>query len=224
MNSWRNVWRGFRASDRRGQIPSGVTSGEALAAFDVEGLREMGHLLAAASVPTNGLAVCDRLTRVASASGCAVFEWDDLTERHVVVAAAGTWAGRGIEETLGETACDWVTAALSGPVGVYLEGVVRAVRWSDRNPPTTSAFAVPIGRDTGSAGVLLLAFDESRAVTPREAEVAEFLAGCAAVWLRERALRATIDRLSHRIARLIDDVERLLVAGRRQGDRGSGER
>lgn len=216
--------------------PSGSEDSEFLHAVATQGgsdttaalgrLHDLAAILRAVDSPSaNPEALCEKARRWVGAEGCAVVECSELSETGGVIVASGTWEGAPLGQILEQTRCDWATALAAGPVAVRREGAsLRTARCDLESPVETTALAVPIAGDGECAGALILAFSVARRHTRESMEAAEMLACCGLLWLRHRALRSTVDRLSQRIARLIDDVERLLlVAKRRPSDRSANE-
>lgn len=179
-------------------------------------LEDLSALLlkaAADDVEVEDLCAC--AARLAQATGCALLEWDPLVGESRIHGAIGTWEEMPLRPILEGTVPDWVFALGGTPVCAAREGeTVRAFQWTSGGG-TASGLAISIGLSGPASGALLFTYPSPRAFTADEVRVGRLIVCHAALVVRHRALAATVERQAQRIARLVDDVERMLMSLRR---------
>ncbi len=160
--------------------------------------------------------LCACATRLALATGCAVMEWDGVAGEARIHAAVGTWEEDPLRPCLEGMAPEWAFALGGSPVCASRNGrTVRAHRWSKEPGCVASALAMPMRVGEQILGALLYTYPADRAFSAEEVRMGRLVACHAALVLRHRALAATVEQQAKRIARLVDDVERMLISLRR---------
>ena len=217
-------WRRWRArlARRLGgsrfaeRVPFSNGSGEPLAvpASVLEDLAALLVKAAAEEVQIEELCAC--AARLSNATGCALMEWDSLAGESRIHAAVGTWEESPLRPILEGTSPDWAFALGGAPVCTFREGgAVRAFRWDGGPRNDASGLAMPMVAGDKTLGALLTTYPTPRAFTAEEVRIGRLVACHATLIVRHRELAATIEHQARRIARLVDDVERMLIALRR---------
>jgi hypothetical protein len=195
-------------------FPSG--SGEPLA-VPASVLEDLAALLvksAAEEVQIEELCAC--AVRLSKATGCALMGWDSLAGESRIHAAVGTWEESPLRPILEGAAPDWAFALGGAPVCACREGgAVRAFRWGSGPQSDASGLAMPMMAGDKTLGALLTTYPAPRAFSAEELRIGRLVACHATLILRHRELAATVEHQARRIARLVDDVERMLIALRR---------
>lgn len=159
--------------------------------------------------------ICACAARLAQATGCALLEWDPLAGESRIHGTIGTWEEMPLRPILEGTVPDWAFALGGAPVCASREGeTVRAFQWTSGGG-TASGLAMSIEFGDQVRGALLFTYPSPRNFTAEEVRVGRLLVCHAALVVRHRALAATVERQAQRIARLVDDVERMLISLRR---------
>jgi len=167
--------------------------------------------------------LCSCAARLAQATGCALMEWDPLAGESRIHGVMGTWEETPLRPILEGTVPDWAFALGGAPVCASRdEETVRAFQWSTGSS-AASGLAMPMGVGDRIYGALLFTYPARRTFTPEEVRVGRLIACHAALVVRHRALSATVERQAQRIARLVDDVERMLISLRRASTQGGRE-
>lgn len=204
---------GLRSAER---VAFSNGSGEPLAA-PVSILEDLAVLLvkaAAEEVQIEELCAC--AARLSKATGCALMEWDSLAGESRIHAAVGTWEESPLRPILEGTSPDWAFALGGAPVCAFREGgAVRAFRWDGGPRNDASGLAMPMVAGDKTLGALLTTYPTPRAFTAEEVRIGRLVACHATLIVRHRELAATVEHQARRIARLVDDVERMLIALRR---------
>jgi GAF domain-containing protein len=203
-------------SRRAERVPSCSGSNEPLAfpAFILEDLATCLVKAAAEEVQVEELCAC--AARLLKATGCALMEWDSLAGESRIYAAVGTWEESPLLPILEGTAPDWAFALGSAPVCACREGgAVRAFRWGSGPRKDASGLAMPMVAGDKTLGALLFTYPAPRAFTAEEVRIGRLVACHATLIVRHRELAGTVEHQARRIARLVDDVERMLIALRR---------
>jgi GAF domain-containing protein len=204
---------GSRSTER---VPFSSGCGECLAvpASILEDLAALLVKAAAEEVQIEELCAC--AARLSKATGCALMEWDSLAGESRIHAAVGTWEESPLRPILEGAAPDWAFALGGAPVCACREGgTVRAFRWDSGPRNNASGLAMPMVAGDKTLGALLTTYPAPRAFTAEEVRIARLVACHATLMLRHRELAATVEHQARRIARLVDDVERMLIALRR---------
>lgn len=217
---WRR-WRARLAGGLGGsrfaeRVPFSNGSGESLAipAFILEDLAACLVKAATEEVQIEELCAC--AARLSNASGCALMEWDSLAGESRIHAAVGTWEESPLRPILEGTSPDWAFALGGAPICAFREGgAVRAFRWDSGPRNDASGLAMPMVAGDKMLGALLFAYPAPRSFTAEEVRIGRLVACHATLIVRHRELAATVERQARRIARLVDDVERMLIALRR---------
>lgn len=187
-------------------------------------LEDLSALLlkaAAAEVGTDELCAC--AMRLGQATGCALMEWDDLSEESRIYGLIGAWEETPLRPILEGTVPDWAFALGGAPVCACRDaGTVRAFRWSV-DAGAASGLAIPMRSGDAVCGALLFTYPGPRRFSPEEVRIRRLIASHAVLVMRHRALAATVERQAQRIARLVDDVERMLISLRRLSARHESE-
>lgn len=166
--------------------------------------------------------LCSCAMRLAQATGCALVEWDELAEESRIHGSVGTWEEAPLRAALEQTAPDWTFALGGAPICVSHDGdTVRAFRWSP-SASATSGLAIPMRLGDRVCGALLFTYLGPRICSPEHVRIGRLIACHAALVVRHRALAATVERQAQRIARLVDDVERMQISLRRAPARTEG--
>ncbi len=180
-------------------------------------------LLKAASDGVEVEDLCACAARLAQATGCALLEWDPLAGGSRIQGAVGTWEERPLRPILEGTVPDWAFALGGAPVCATREGeAVRAFQWGGGG--TASGLAISIGFGDQVSGALLFTYSSPRGFTADEVRIGRLIVCHAALVVRQRTLAATVERQAQRIARLVDDVERMLISLRRIAAQNRDER
>jgi GAF domain-containing protein len=173
-------------------------------------------LVKAASEEVQIEELCACAARLSNATGCALMEWDSLAGESRIHAAVGTWEENPLRPILEGTSPDWAFALGGAPVCAFREGgAVRAFRWDGGLRSDASGLAMPMIAGDKTLGALLTTYPAPRAFTAEEVRIGRLVACHATLIVRHRELAATIEHQARRIARLVDDVERMLIALRR---------
>ena len=198
----------------RSAVPIGKDRSLAISTSTIEDLAALLVKAAAKDVEIGELCAC--AARLSQATGCALMEWDPLAGESRIHAAMGTWEETPLRPILEGTAPDWAFALEGEPVCACREGAtVRAFQWRQGAGGQASGLAMPIIVGEEACGALLCTYPAPRLFTVDEVRMIRLVACHAAVIVRHRALAATIERQAQRIARLVDDVERMLISLRR---------
>ena len=180
-------------------------------------------LLKAAALDVEIEELCSCAMRLAQATGCALVEWDELAEESRIHGAVGAWEEEPLRMVLEQTAPDWAFALGGAPICVSRDnGTVRAFHWS-ASASAASGLVIPMRLGDRVCGALLFTVLEPRIFSPEEVRIGRLIACQAALVVRHRALATTVERQAQRIARLIDDVERMQISLRRLSARSEGE-
>jgi hypothetical protein len=159
-----------------------------------------------------------QLSQLLDVDGSAVFEADGLEEPRLVC-ADGTWEGREVRRLLSEVRCDWALTAGKNLIAARLaHGRPRAIHGGPSGV-AASALVMPlsVGPDD-PAGALFLTLDRRRALSPVICALAECVASCVALGLSYRRVSEVSHAQAERIARLVDDIERMGVFLKRRVD------
>jgi len=160
--------------------------------------------------------LCTCAARLSQATGCALMEWDPLAGESCIHAAIGTWEETPLRPILEGTTPDWAFALDGAPVCACRDdGNVRAFQWRQGAGCVASGLAMPMRVGGEACGALLYTYTTPRSFTSEEVRIGRLVACHAALIVRHRALAATVERQAQRIARLVDDVERMLISLRR---------
>lgn len=216
----RKPWLARWARRSKNQTSSGSTASPLdglSAAVPASVLEDLaGLLVRAAGEDCAVLEVCTCASRLAQSTGCAAMEWDGVAERAWIHAACGTWEEDPLRPFLEGTAPEWAFALGDAPVCASRDGsIVRARRWCRGPEGAASALAMPMRMGGKVMGALLFTYPTSRAFSADEVRIGRLVSCHAALVLRHRALAATVEQQAKRIARLVDDTERLLLSLRR---------
>ncbi len=165
-------------------------------------------------------ALCQRISRVFGCSGVALARWDPLADAGHPLGVFGSWEGEELERLLAEGRCEWAFALHDSVVfALRCDGRIRAARGErDRRAPA-SAVAVPLRIGTDRIGALVCAYPCSRTFSREELVGAELIALCLGLLCSQQDLMATSDRQAKRIARLMDDIERMAIRLRSETSR-----
>jgi GAF domain-containing protein len=214
-----------RLSGAAAEAPSSPAPASDPSVIPASALEDLaGLLLKAAGEDIDVEELCACAARLSHATGCAVMEWDDLAGEARIHAAVGTWEENPLRPCLEGTTPEWAFALGGAPVCACCEErTVRAFRWSKGPESAASGLAMPIRVGEQMLGALLYTYPAPRMFTPEEVRVGRLVACHAALVLRHRALAATVELQAKRIARLVDDVERMLIALRRAAARADGD-
>jgi len=182
-------------------------------------------LLKAAASDVRVEELCACAMRASQATGCALMEWDELAEESRIDGAVGTWEEMPLRPMLEGRTSDWAFALSGAPVCACRDSEnVRAFRWHSA-ADAASSLAMPIRFGDRICGALLFTYPSSRGFSAEEVRIGRLIACHAALLMRHRALSATVERQAQRIARLVDDVERMLISVRRlSAQAGSDEK
>jgi GAF domain-containing protein len=204
--------------------PVGAEVSPCVSASTLEDLALLLVKAAAKDVEIGELCTC--AARVSQATGCALMGWDPLAGESRIHAAVGTWEETPLRPILEGASPDWALALEGAPVCACRdEKTVRAFQWRQGSGDKASGLAMPIIAGEEACGALLCTYPAPRVFTPDEVRMIRLVACHAALIVRHQALAATVERQAQRIARLVDDVERMLISLRRataQGDRKGG--
>ncbi len=160
--------------------------------------------------------VCACAARLAGATGCALLGWDSLAGESRIYGVVGTWEEQPLRPILEGTAPDWVFALGGAPVCARRDdSTVRAFRWGSASAREASALAMPMTAGDKALGALLYAYPKAREFSAEEVRIGRLVACHVTLIIRHRELAATVDHQARRIARLVDDVERMLISLRR---------
>jgi hypothetical protein len=204
---------GSRSTER---VPFSSGCGECLAvpASILEDLAACLVQAATEEVQIEKLCAC--AARLSNATGCALMEWDTLAGESRIHAAIGTWEENALRPILEGTSPDWAFALGGAPICAFREGgAVRAFRWGSGPRTDASGLAMPMVAGDKMLGALLFTYPTPRSFTAEEVRIGRLVACHATLIVRHRELAATVDYQARRIARLVDDVERMLIAMRR---------
>lgn len=213
---WLAKWAMRSKNQPSDRVPASAPDGlsPAVPASVLEDLASL--LVRAAGEDCAVLEVCTCASRLTQSTGCAAMEWDGVAERARIHAACGTWEEDPLLPFLEGTAPEWAFALGDAPVCASRCGsVVRARRWASGPEGVASALAMPMRMGGKVMGALLFTYPTSRAFSADEVRIGRLVACHAALVLRHRALAATVEQQAKRIARLVDDTERLLISLRR---------
>ena len=180
-------------------------------------------LLKAAASDVEIEELCSCAMRLAQATGCALVEWDELAEESQIHGSVGAWEEAPVHTALERTVPDWAFALGGAPICVSRDGgTVRAFHWS-ASASAASGLAIPMRLGDRVCGALLFTYLGPRVFSPEEVRIGRLIACHAALVVRHRALATTVERQAQRIARLVDDVERMQISLRRVSARTEGE-
>ena len=162
--------------------------------------------------------LCERIASLLGTSGAAVLRWDPLGDVGRPLGAHGSWEGEALERLLALGRCEWAFALTDGPAFArQSEGKIRAAR----DPMTrASAVSVPLHVGPERVGALVCTYSEPRAIAREDVAGSELIALCVALVCFQQDLTATSDRQAKRIARLMDDIERMAINLRGGAPRG----
>ncbi len=197
-----------------GLSPSDPANPFVISPSTLEDLAALVAKAAAEDVKIEELCMC--AARLSQATGCALMERDQLAGETRIHAAIGTWEEIPLRPILEGTVPDWVFALEGAPVCAYREaGNVRAFQWRQGADAAASGLAMPMVVGGEACGALLYTYPAPRVFSPEEVRIARLVACHGTLVVRHRALASTVERQAHRIARLVDDVERMLISLRR---------
>lgn len=204
-----------RGQERPGGDPIPRRTDDAAASISISTLEDLSALLlkaAVADVDPEELCAC--AMRLSQATGCALMEWDELDGQPRLYGAVGAWEEMPLRPILEGRVLDWAFALGGAPVCACCDDErVRAFHW--HAAAAASGLALPVRLGEKVCGALLFTYPSSRVFNPEEVRTSRLVASHAALVMRHRALSATVERQAQRIARLVDDVERMLISLRR---------
>ncbi len=196
---------------RRGRGRSGRCRGEPQAAAGTW-IGPVDRLRAFAGAVHDGEgwdSLCRRIALLLGGSGAAVIRWDPLVDAGRPLGVFGVWEGEELKQLLSEGRCEWAFALPDAPVfALQSEGRIRAVR-----APTVLASAVsfPLRVGAEQIGALVCTYPDPRSMAEEDVAGAEFVALCVTLLCNQQDVMATSDRQAKRIARLMDDIERMAI-------------
>lgn len=156
--------------------------------------------------------LCRRIAALLGASGAAVVRWDPLADAGLPLGVFGSWEGEDLGRLLAEGRCEWAFALQDSPAfAVQSNGRIRAARGASDPIVVASALALPLRVGADRIGALLCAYPSQRPITPEDVAGAELVSLCATLLCNQQDLAATSDRQAKRIARLMDDIERMAI-------------
>ncbi|MDD5264256.1 MAG: hypothetical protein PHU43_05390 [Candidatus Bipolaricaulis sp.] len=142
-------------------------------------------------------------------AGAAVVRWDPLADAGRPLGVFGSWEGEDLERLLCEGRCEWALALPDAPVfALQSGGRVRAVRGTGA---LASAISVPLRVGAERIGALVCTYPAARPMTAESVAGAEFVSLCVALLCSQQDLAAVSARQAKRIARLMDDIERMSI-------------
>ena len=168
--------------------------------------------------------LCRHIASLLGSTGAAVVRWDPLVDAGHPLGVFGSWEGEELERLLREGRCEWAFALPDAPVfALQSDGRIRAAR----DPSVlASAVSVPLRVARERIGALVFTYQCARLVTQEDVAGAEFVSLCVTLLCNQQDLAATSDRQAKRIARLMDDIERMAISLRggaaRDGAGGTG--
>ena len=156
--------------------------------------------------------LCRRIAALLGASGVAVVRWDPLADAGLPLGVFGSWEGEDLGRLLAEGRCEWAFALQDSPVfAVQSNGRIRAARGAHDPIVVASALALPLRVGADRIGAFLCAYPSPRPITQEDVAGAELVSLCATLLCNQQDLTATSDRQAKRIARLMDDIERMAI-------------
>lgn len=142
-------------------------------------------------------------------AGAAIVRWDPLVDAGRPLGVFGSWEGEDLERLLCEGRCEWAFALPDAPVfALQSEGRVRAIR----DPGAlASAVSIPLRVGAERIGALVCTYPDARPMAEEDVAGAEFVSLCVTLLCNQQDLAAVSDRQAKRIARLMDDIERMAI-------------
>ncbi|MDD5219961.1 MAG: hypothetical protein PHV11_05320 [Candidatus Bipolaricaulis sp.] len=158
----------------------------------------------------NGL--CRRIAAIFGSSGVSLVRWDALADAGHPMGAFGSWEGEELERLLAEGRCEWAFALHDSPVfALRSDGRIRAARGERDRRVSASAVAVPLRIGADRTGALVCTYPCSRVFSKEDLAGVQLISLCVSLLCSQQDLAATSDRQAKRIARLMDDIERMAI-------------
>ncbi|MEN6369411.1 MAG: hypothetical protein ABFD77_06895 [Thermotogota bacterium] len=153
--------------------------------------------------------LCQQIALLLDCTGAAVVRWDPLSDAGRPLGVFGSWEGDALVRLLSEGRCEWAFALPDAPVfALQSEGRIRAVR--DPRVPA-SAISIPLRAGAERIGALVCTYSDPRPIAQEDVAGAELVSLCVTLLCNQQDLAATSDRQAKRIARLMDDIERMAI-------------
>ncbi len=154
--------------------------------------------------------LCRRIALLLGCAGAAVVRWDPLVDAGRPLGVFGSWEGLELGRLLLEGRCEWAFALADAPVfALQSKGRIRAAR----DPRVlASAVSVPLRVGAERIGTLVCTYPDTRPLAQEDVAGAELVSLCVTLLCNQQDLAATSDRQAKRIARLMDDIERMAIS------------